>query len=222
MGLALAFPPKLEILPEAQRRLWTELSATPSHFVLYGGTAIALRLGHRHSEDFDFFSNQSFVPQELLARVSYLKGSVVRQESPNTLTCSVERGGRVLVSFFGGLALNRAAEPETAEGAGLQVASLLDLAATKLNTILGRASLKDYLDIDALLRAGIALTEALGAARVVFGPQFSPMASLKALTYFEEGDLAQLGQDVRHRLETAVRIVELSGLPQLEGRHGIQ
>ena len=36
--------PNLEILDAPQRRLWDELSATPSEFVLYGGIAIALRL----------------------------------------------------------------------------------------------------------------------------------------------------------------------------------
>ena len=54
------FTPKLEILPHAQRRLWDELRQTPEEFVLYRGTALALRLGHRHSEDFDFFSNNTF------------------------------------------------------------------------------------------------------------------------------------------------------------------
>ena len=47
--------PRLEILPAPQRRLWDDLKHTPREFVLYGGTAPALRLGHRHSEDFDFF-----------------------------------------------------------------------------------------------------------------------------------------------------------------------
>ena len=43
-----AFQAHLEILPEAQRRLWRELRPTVQlGFVLYGGTAIALRLGHR-------------------------------------------------------------------------------------------------------------------------------------------------------------------------------
>lgn len=218
----MGFSPKLESLPKAQRRLWAELGDTPAHFVLYGGTAIALRLGHRHSEDFDFFSNREFVPQELLTNVPYLKGSVVRQESPNTLTCAVERNGRVLVSFFGGLALNRAAEPELVEGTPVRVASLLDLAASKLNTILGRASLKDYVDLDAILRSGIDLSRALSAARAVFGAQFNPVASLKALSYFAEGDVVSLGSDVRRRLEEAVRIVQLDRLPHVEGRHGIQ
>ena len=54
------FEPRLDILPPAQRRLWNELGSTPPDFVLYGGTALALRLGHRQSEDFDFFSSYSF------------------------------------------------------------------------------------------------------------------------------------------------------------------
>ena len=48
------FTPKLEILPPSQRRLWDELGHTPKDFVLYGVAALALRLGHRRSEDFDF------------------------------------------------------------------------------------------------------------------------------------------------------------------------
>jgi hypothetical protein len=46
-------------LPIAQQHLWQELRpARDLGFVLYGGTAIALRLGHRPSVDFDFFTDQ--------------------------------------------------------------------------------------------------------------------------------------------------------------------
>ena len=49
------FKPCLEILPPAQQRLWPELGrAGELGFALYGGTALALRLGHRFSVDFDF------------------------------------------------------------------------------------------------------------------------------------------------------------------------
>jgi hypothetical protein len=41
--------PRLDILPAEQQRLWPELSQLPEHFVLYGGTAVALRLGGRQS-----------------------------------------------------------------------------------------------------------------------------------------------------------------------------
>lgn len=43
------FKPCIHILPPAQRRLWPELKNAPNlGFSLYGGTAIALRLGHRN------------------------------------------------------------------------------------------------------------------------------------------------------------------------------
>lgn len=53
------FKPQWRILPGAQRHLWPHLrQAAALGFVLYGGTAIALRLGHRTSVDFDFFSEK--------------------------------------------------------------------------------------------------------------------------------------------------------------------
>ena len=43
-----ALKPQLDILPAEQRALWDELAPLRQlGFVLYGGTAIALRLGHR-------------------------------------------------------------------------------------------------------------------------------------------------------------------------------
>ena len=80
------FTPRLDILPDPQQRLWPELASTPHAFTLYGGTAIALRLGHRFSVDFDFFSTQPFVPTELNEALPYLKGGTLRQSAANTLT----------------------------------------------------------------------------------------------------------------------------------------
>ena len=36
--------PRFDILPPAQLALWAEFDATPEHFTLYGGMALALRL----------------------------------------------------------------------------------------------------------------------------------------------------------------------------------
>ncbi|WP_409191675.1 nucleotidyl transferase AbiEii/AbiGii toxin family protein [Bradyrhizobium sp. RDM4] len=48
--------PKRSILPAAQREIWPFLAPSADlQFVLYGGIAVALRLGHRESLDFDFF-----------------------------------------------------------------------------------------------------------------------------------------------------------------------
>lgn len=205
--------PRLDILPRPQRQLWGELGQTPKRFgfVLYGGTALALRLGHRQSVDFDFFTTAPFVPSSLLSEIPYLKGATVQQSSENTLTCLVDRGGPVQVSFFGGLNLHRVEDPDVVEN-GIKIASLLDLAATKIKVILDRASAKDYLDIDALLQTGINPTEALGAAVAVYGPQFNPLLSLKALTYFEDGDVNMLAPNAQARLRKAAA-ADISRIP---------
>jgi hypothetical protein len=54
--MPVSFEPKTAILPPAQREIWPQLApASALSFVLYGGTAVALHLGHRQSLDFDFF-----------------------------------------------------------------------------------------------------------------------------------------------------------------------
>ena len=47
------FDPRVDGLPHAQRDLWPRLAELPEDAVLYGGTAIAIRLAHRVSVDFD-------------------------------------------------------------------------------------------------------------------------------------------------------------------------
>lgn len=216
------FTPHLASLPEAQQRLWPELKHTPKMFVLYGGTALALYLGHRQSEDFDFFSSQPFNPTTLLRQIPYLQGAQVQQQQPNTLTCLIERGGPVQVSFFGELALRRIGTPQTASGPGIQVATLMDLAATKAEVVQSRASAKDYLDLDVLIQhGGITLSGALGAAKAVYGASFNPLLTLKALTFFGDGDLHRVPGDVRRRLAAAVQGVDLDHIPSLRSQRGL-
>jgi hypothetical protein len=208
------FRAKTGTLPPAQRRLLEELGGVPRGFVLYGGTALALRFEHRGSEDFDFFSNQPFSPAELEAETPFLRGAVRLQSARNTLVSRIDRGAPVKVSFFGGLDLRRVCEPEAVESLpGLLVAAPLDLAATKVKAVQDRAESKDYLDIYHLLEEGIGLGEALGAARAVYGPSFNPLVSLKALCYFDDGDLADLPVAVRARLVEAVGGTDPIALP---------
>jgi len=77
---------QLSILPEPQRVLWPTLEQVPKRFILYGGTAIALRIGHRKSVDFDFFSSENFNSAQLVREMDFLAGAKRIQESPNTLT----------------------------------------------------------------------------------------------------------------------------------------
>lgn len=71
--IPMDFSPKLNILPEPQRAVWTELKATRSNLCCME-EPLLLRLGQRVSEDFDFFTNATFDPQDLLKRIPYLHG----------------------------------------------------------------------------------------------------------------------------------------------------
>lgn len=215
------FTPNLSILPEPQRRLWAELKDTPKAFVLYGGTALALRLGHRQSEDFDFFSNQAFHPDSLGHSIPYLKRAELTQFQDNTLTALVDRNGPVKLSFFGSLGINRVKDPDIAPDNGIQIASLLDLLASKLKTVQSRAEAKDYRDIVASFDSGLSLAEGLGAAAAIYGKNFNGALSLKALTYFEDGDLPSLTPAIRKRLLAAATSVNLRELPRVAARSGL-
>lgn len=213
------FDPRLEILPASQRRLWDELGDTPAHFVLYGGTALALRLGHRKSVDFDFFSAELFDPALLFEQISYLKNAKITQSEANTLSVTVQRRGPVKLSFFGAPRLRRAGEISKAPVTGLRVASLLDLAETKAAVVQRRAEAKDYIDVAAILsKGGIDLPLALASAKAIYGAQFNPQNTLKALVFFEEGNLQGLSQAIKQQLVDAVRDVNLSKLPHLTGK----
>jgi len=197
------FLPRFDTLPPPQRRLWPELVQVPKHFVLYGGTAIALRLGHRASVDFDFFTSESFAPETLLANLPLLAQAKVLQNVSQTLTVALDRAGNVKLSFFGDLRLGRVGEPEETSDGVVAVASLLDLAGTKAAVVTQRAEAKDYIDMLTIIETGIPLVQAMAAAQAIYGKQYNPLMTLKSLTYFGDGDLHKLTSDQKSKLVKA-------------------
>jgi len=216
--------PHLEILPQAQRLLWPELQpAVALGFALYGGTAIALRLGHRTSVDFDFFSANALDRSALFSAMPFLKAAQVLQDQPETLTLLVSPTGRssdtVKVSFFGSITFGRAGMPQWTIDRVAQVASPEDLLGTKLKVILQRIESKDYIDTAAIIEKGTSLTLGLGVARALFGSAFQPSECLKALVYFEGGDLDILPRQVKDRLiASAATVDDLPRVSLLEHR----
>lgn len=204
---------KPEILPAGQRHLWDTGLGVPRHFVLHGGTALALRLGHRQSVDFDFFSARDFSPEALLRALPGGGSATLLQSERNTLTVLLGGEDPVKVSFFGGLPFSPVKPPDIASN-GIAVASLEDLCATKLLAVVQRSEAKDYLDIAALLTHGLPLGYGLGCARAFYGAHFNTVLPLKALVYFEDGDLPSLPSAVREALTAAVQTVrEIANVP---------
>jgi hypothetical protein len=210
------FSPRTDILPKPQQMLWDELGAIPAEFVLYGGTAIALHLGHRESVDFDFFGNTAFDPALLAGRIPFLATAETIQRAENTLSVIVDRGSPVKLSFFGLPNLLRLTPPHVAGDNGLKVASLLDLAGTKASVVQVRAEAKDYVDIDALLTlGGMDLATILAAGGAIYGAAFNPQITLKALSFFDDGNLRNLPDALKARLVAAIRSVDLDHLPEI-------
>lgn len=202
------FDPLLSTLPPAQQAVWPALrTAQAMGFVLYGGTAVALRLGHRVSVDFDFFSDRSFTADVLHERLPVLAHAQTLDSAPNTLTLSLVPDGHdvpVKLSFFGGIDFGRVDAPSQSRDGVLWVASLLDLMATKLKVLHDRVSAKDYIDLAALIEHGVPLERAMAAARIMYGPAFEPAITLKAMTWFKGGDMASLDAQQRNILLRAV------------------
>ena len=192
-------------MPRAQRRLWPQLGPSVAlGFVLYGGTAVSLHLGHRRSLDFDFFSDRPLDAAKIRRAFGFGESAKTLQQAKGTL---VVLASGVRLSFFGGLRFGRVGDPHLTTDGVAEVASLEDLIAHKLKVILQRAEKKDYEDIAAMLRAGHSLSHGLAAARVFFGSAFQPAESLKALSYFKDGDLARLSRDDQRTLIAAAAAV---------------
>lgn len=210
------FQPDLSILPEPQLALWGLLRYIPKHFILYGGTALALRLGHRTSIDYDFFSASSFEPLKLFRSLASLENKQAVQVAEDTLTCIVETGaGPCQISFFGGLTIRQVDVPEVSTGNNIAVASLRDIFGMKCATVPARSENKDYLDIHALITtSGLSLAEGIACAKAIYGSQYNPMQTLQALCYF--ADLPEpLPEVAQSDLLSAVNEVNLDRLPKI-------
>jgi len=187
-----SFEAKTGILPKPQQEIWPLLAPAPGlSFVLYGGTAVALYLGHRISLDFDFFRSTPLDKRQIETSFAFMRDVETIQEDENTLAVVAPMpSGPVNVAFFGNLTIGRINEPLQAKNSRLLVASLEDLLATKLKAILDRAEAKDYRDISAMLSAGVSLEKALGAFAKMYGKD--PGLPLRAIGFFKDGDLPSL------------------------------
>jgi Nucleotidyl transferase AbiEii toxin, Type IV TA system len=208
-----AFDPHMECLPPSQLAVWWRLAPTVGlGFVLYGGTAVALRLGHRTSVDFDFFTDVSISHKMLIAAMAFLEDGEIIQDEDETLTFlwtdPNDPQMSVKLSFFGGLDFGRVSAPDMTRDSVLLVAALDDMMAAKLKVVQQRASSKDYVDIAAMLKAGVSLAKGLASARALYGKHFQPSESLKALVYFKDGDLTDLDGRTKTFLVDAVKQVD--------------
>ena len=198
--------PYWNTLPKAQGTLWARLGTLPKHVVLYGGTALALQLGHRKSVGLDFLSAQPVDPAQLHATLDFLADGRVTQQERNTLTVqAATEDGAVSVSFFGGLNL-RCVDPPIRIPPGVRLAGVRDIFGCKCAVVQRREDPKDIQDICALLRHGIPLAEGLACAKAIYGDPFNAQITLMALSYPRM--LKKLPEEDRRLLTRAVEEIQ--------------
>ena len=200
----------LNILSDAQRQLWPKLkSIADMGFTLYGGTALALQLNHRRSLDFDFFSSNPLDAHVILSCLQDSDTLEIERDEERTLQLTTHSG--VHVSFFGNLSIYRVGTPVISGDNRIKIASLDDLMVTKLKVLFNRIECKDYRDLAEMLRHGVSLSRGLCCAKAIYGNAFQPMVALKAMTYFEGGDLNDLSEaDRKILLDKAKSIDSIS------------
>lgn len=152
-------------------------------FYLAGGTAAALYLGHRWSQDLDFFTGIEFDPLQLAEKLAKLEGFLLTGQEPGTLHCFVNN---VKVSFLyypyplvGNLEQYREAK----------LAPLEDIALMKLVAMVQRGTRKDFVDLYFLDKEKVAFEEMLQLFPQKYpAGTFQPLVILKALGYFSDAE----------------------------------
>jgi hypothetical protein len=179
----------------------------PFDFALAGGTSLALRFGHRVSVDLDFFTVSQFDPETLARDLGFNTESITGL-SEGSLQLRIDN---VKVEFL------RHAYPKLADVDlinGVEVWSLQDVAAMKLNAISNRGSKKDFFDLVALLDH-ITLQNIINLYQAKYRPA-SLMMVIRSLAWFDDADAEpdpiSLREDswdqVMKEISTAIRSLE--------------
>jgi hypothetical protein len=198
------------ILTSAQARLLRTIGpfAKTGGFYLAGGTAVALRFGHRRSDDFDWFKAKFERPNTLISEINAL--GLVLQDPQVDAGTLIGRIDGVKVSFFE-YSYPLLDPVDSSADYGIDLASLRDLGAMKLLAIAQRGSRKDFVDVHELLRQGRTLTDMLQDFHAKF--QTDPISVLRGLTYFDDAELQPMPEmlvtadwnHMRSLIQTAVR-----------------
>ncbi|MGB9497850.1 MAG: nucleotidyl transferase AbiEii/AbiGii toxin family protein [Dissulfuribacterales bacterium] len=149
-----------EVLSADAIKAVKSLAPRVGDFYLAGGTALALQLRHRKSDDLDFFSTRPFNTDVLLATIQATR---VFFTSQGTIHCEVE-GIRVSFLYY---EVPLIAAP--AVWRGIKVAHWRDIGAEKIKTISQRGAKKDFCDLYAIIKLRASIREVCS----VFNPNYA-------------------------------------------------
>lgn len=164
------------------RGLDSQLDA--SGFYLAGDSGLALQIGHRISEDLDFFTARPFAP-EIISRLLETSGEY--QEtlvSPGTLYCRLNSVKMSFIHYPVPLSW------PVLTWNSCRLADWRDILAEKFKTLSQRGSRKDFYDIYAAYAAGgLTIARGVELLRRRFGATgLNYYHVLKSLVYFDDAE----------------------------------
>lgn len=151
------------------------------NFYLAGGTAVALYLGHRFSDDFNFLTSQEFESNVLQEKLSSLGNFRTVGSVWGFLNGSLEG---VMLSFA---VYRHPLIGPTSIYCGVEVASLQDLGLMKLEAIAGRGFKRDFIDLYFIVREGVSLEELIELYPKKY-PQGNLYNAIKSLAFFQDAE----------------------------------
>lgn len=157
---------------------------------LAGGSALALRFGHRESEDLDFFSEKLFQPKVMSHELQKI-GKFIESTAE----------GISLIGTFTGVKFSYFQYPYALIAKSMlfekvAIAHENDIVAMKIAAVMDRGTKRDFVDLYVLSEKGISLDRALELYDKKFGKLENNLYSIiRSLGYFddaEKGDMPRM------------------------------
>jgi len=156
------------MLPGDTANTWVTIAPImPASAYLVGGTALAVHLRHRSSRDLDFFLETLEDLGELWTAFQKMGRTSATSLSSDSIDCFFN-GTKVQVIE----ATSQRLILPTTRMAGIRIASVQDIMATKVKVILSRGELRDYFDLMHIeLDAGIQVETGIALAIAKYEPR---------------------------------------------------
>ena len=164
------------------KKLMTLRSLHP--FSLVGGTALALRYGHRSSVDLDLFYHEKFDHALIENELSLEFGSDLEYESGHKqlgIFCYIQKI-KVDIIYFPHTPIAEFVVEDK-----IRMYSSADISAMKIQAILGRAQKKDFWDLYELLQ-NYPLQQLIDWHKQKYPSQMLAISIPNAITYFVDAD----------------------------------
>lgn len=170
-----------ETLTKEQVELLPLIKEFSKEFVLVGGTAIALHIGHRRSIDFDLFSHDDFDNKKIkrkILRYAQINKTYISEQGEYTLMVN-----NVKITFYN--YLHKIKAPVRLDKT-IKFPDLLTLSAMKAFALGYRSKWKDYVDLYFILKDYYSIGEISKRGEEIFGNEFNGRIFREALAYFDD------------------------------------